>query len=118
MKILEFSSCLFCQDGARGLRSALHRHVSWFVVATLGVISQQANAGCTKHICGVGQGAVAGASTAARVRHDVVQVPRRALEIQPYRGVGQCVDSKLRAHLVKSQKTVSGVRADKRFSDP
>jgi len=50
-----------------------------------------ANAGCTKHICGVGQGAVASVSTAARVR-----VPRRALEIQPCRGVGQDWDSKRR----------------------
>src|SRR5262249_40131268 len=105
MKILEFSSCLSSQDEARGLRSALHRHVSWFVVTATGVISRQANAGCTKHICGVGQGAVAGVSTAARVVTVSFWVPRRALEIQPYRGIGQCVESKLRAHL--SSPTVS-----------
>src|SRR5881397_3599755 len=60
----------------------------------------EANAGCTKHICGVGQDAVASVSTAARVRHGVVLGPRRALEIQPYRGVGQVPDSKRRAHPV------------------
>ena len=32
----------------------------------------EANAGCTKHICGVGQGPVARNSTATRVRHGVV----------------------------------------------
>ena len=36
MKIVEFSSCRFSQDEVRGLRSALHRHVSWFVVTALG----------------------------------------------------------------------------------
>src|SRR6267143_7270399 len=76
----------------RGLRSALHRHVSWFVVASTGVVSKQANAGCTKHIFGVCQGAPKGVSTAARVRQAVVvgswsrprnsAVPRR----RPVRG--------------------------------
>src|SRR5258707_9673671 len=99
MRIFEFSSCLVSQDETRGLRSGLRRHVSWFVVATTGVVSLSANAGCTKHIFGVGQDAPKGVSTAARVGHGVVRVPRRALEIQPYRDAGQCVDSKLRAHL-------------------
>ena len=72
-------------------------HGSWLQL-WVSFLSKQ-NAGCTKHIFGVGQGAPKGVSTAARVGHDVVRVPRRALEIQPYRGAGQCVDSKLRAHL-------------------
>ena len=36
MRIVEFSSCRFSQDEVRDLRSALHRHVSWFVVTALG----------------------------------------------------------------------------------
>jgi len=57
-----------------------------------------ANAGCTKHIFGVGQVAVAGNSTATGLIRVSVWVPRRAPEIQPFRGIGQCMDSKLRAH--------------------
>jgi hypothetical protein len=45
MKILEFSSCLDFQDEVRDLRSALRRHVSWFVVtATVSVLSKQTQA--------------------------------------------------------------------------
>src|SRR3989442_1649787 len=103
MKNLDSSSCLVCEDDTRGLRWSLHRHdtrglrwslhrhVSWFVVATRVSSQSKQNAGCTKHIFGVGQGAPKGVSTAARVGQGVVQAPRRALEIQPYRGVGQCV---------------------------
>src|SRR5258707_646658 len=72
MKKPDFSFCLVSQDETRGLRSALRRHVSWFVVATTGVGSWSANAGCTKHIFGVGQGASQGVSTAARAHHGAV----------------------------------------------
>ena len=98
MKNLDSSSCLVCQDDTQGLRWSLHRHVSWFVVATRVLSQSKQNAGCTKHIFGVGQGAPRGVSTAARVGQGVGWFPRRALEIQPYRDAGQCVDSKLRAH--------------------
>jgi len=40
--------------------------------------------------------------------NEVVGVPRRAIEIQPYRGVGQCGDSKLRAHLSPPTGLVAG----------
>src|SRR6266850_7882841 len=93
----------------RGLRSSLRRHVSWFVVASTGVVSEQANAGCTKHIFGVCQGAPKGVSTAARIGQGVVEVPRRALEIQPYRSVGQCAYSKLRARLSPPTVSLAGV---------
>jgi hypothetical protein len=33
-EIFEISYCLVSQDETRGLRGSLHRHVSWFVVAT------------------------------------------------------------------------------------
>src|SRR5439155_26810361 len=67
MKNLDSSSCLVCQDDTRGLRWSLHRPVSWFVVATRVLSQSKQNAGCTKHIFGVGQGAPQGVSTAARV---------------------------------------------------
>src|SRR5262245_53888201 len=40
--------------------------------------------------------------------------PRRALEIQPYRGVGQCMDSKLRARPVNSPGVLVLARLDAR----
>src|SRR5258708_1130927 len=52
MKNPGFTSCLVSQDDPRGLRSLQRRRVSWFVVATQGVIAKQANAGCTKHLRG------------------------------------------------------------------
>jgi hypothetical protein len=64
MKSVWFSSCLVSQDEARGLRFFLHRHVSWFLATASGCRSWGANAGCTKHIFGVGQVPVAWNSTA------------------------------------------------------
>src|SRR5262249_37260997 len=95
--ILIFHPACFLRT-KRGLALALHRHVSWFVVARTGVVSSKQ----TRAAPNTSSGSAKAPRAASRLRvgllNEVVGVPRRALEIQPYRGVGQCGDSKLRAH--------------------
>jgi hypothetical protein len=91
----------FFSAGSSGLRT---KHGTTLLAASarfmvrgysMGVlIHSKQNAGCTKHIIRVGQAPVARILTATRVGHGVALVPRRALEIQPYRGAGQGLDSK------------------------
>jgi hypothetical protein len=95
------------QDGARsGAQSCIGTfHGSWLQAR---VSLKLANAGCTKHIFGVCQGAANGVSTAARTDQGAVNgsssrprnsaVPRRR----------QCGDSKLRAHLSPPTDPVAG----------
>ena len=66
-----------------------------------GVSSQSKQSGLHQN---TSSGSAKAPRTASRLRRGLVRVsswiPRRALEIQPYRVVGQCAYSKLRAHLL------------------
>ena len=98
MRILEISSCLVSQSEPRSLRSALQQHVSWFVVATR-VSSHRKQ---TRAAPNTSAGSAKVPLPGSRLRQGLVTVsslvPRRALEIQPFRGGGPVPDSKRRAH--------------------